>query len=124
MSDNFKDTKFAAAPAPQSVRVIDFERAEVVGGTVNDTYFLNVSGTKPYTNMDVRLVPLVYVRQPEYWEIEVIGILPGIGLPAEAPYSVSILLSGITGTKGVEVVGANKREKLNVPPDGMSQGKS
>jgi len=27
--------------------------------------------------MGVSLVPLIYVKQPEYWGIEVIGTLPG-----------------------------------------------
>jgi hypothetical protein len=122
MSQNLKDEKFSASPASESVRLIDFESAEVVAGFVNDTYFLIVSGTKPYVNMEVRLSPLVYVRQPEYWEIEVVGSLPGTGLPQTAPYSEPILLSGITGTKGVEVVGANKREKFDVPPEGATKG--
>ena len=106
--------EFLNAPSSASVRLIDFDRAEVVGGFVSGTYFLVVSGTKPYVNMLVELSPLVYVRQPEYWGIEVIGSLPGFGLPAEAPYSVSIPLDGIIGTEGIEVIGANKRERIPV----------
>lgn len=102
----------------QSAERIDFEKAEVIPGFVNDTYFLVVSGTKPYLNMEVHLIPLIYIRKPEYWGIEVIGILPGIGLPATAPYHVNIPLDGITGTNGIEVIGANKSEKFDVPPGG------
>lgn len=100
----------------QSAERIDFEKAEIIAGFVNDTYFLVVSGTKPYLNMEVRLIPLIYVRKPEYWGIEVIGILPNIGLPATAPYHVHIPLEGITGTNGVEVIGATSSEKFDVPP--------
>jgi len=107
--------EFLNAPSSSSVRLIDFEKAEVVPGIVPRTYFLIVSGTKPYVNMTVELSPLVYIRQPEYWGIEVIGSLPGYGLPVLAPYTVSIPLDGITGTKGVEVIGANKRQRLPVP---------
>lgn len=56
--------QFMRAPASQSVRLIDFEAAKVMEKA--GTYFLVVSGTKPYLNMTVRLSPLIYVRQPEY----------------------------------------------------------
>ena len=62
-----------------------------------------------------RLSPLIYVRKPEYWGIEVIGSLSGFCLPALAPYTVSIPIDSITGTKGIEVIGANKRQKIVVP---------
>ncbi|HYY96580.1 MAG TPA: hypothetical protein VE713_18895, partial [Pyrinomonadaceae bacterium] len=97
-------------------------QARVVAGT-KPGYFLVVSGTKPYLNMEVHLSPLIYIRRPEYWGIEVIGTLPGIGLPATAPYHVFISLEGITGTKGVEVIGASKRKKINVPPKGGKKAK-
>jgi hypothetical protein len=61
-------------------------------------------------------VPLIYIQQPEYWGIEVVGCLPGIGLP-EAPYTISIPLDGITGTKGIEVIGATRSEKREFPPE-------
>jgi hypothetical protein len=112
-------------PSPQSQRLIDFERAEVVTlESFPPQYVLAVHGTKPYLNMDVALVPRVYIRQPEYWGIEVVGSLPGIGLPAVAPYNVSLPLSGILGTRGIEVVGATKSEKIDVPPreDGGHDG--
>ncbi len=104
--------QFMQAPASQSVRLIDFEAAKVMEKAGN--YFLVVSGTKPYLNMTVRLSPLVYVRQPEYWGIEVLGSLPGIALPATAPYTVAISLNGILGTIGIEVIGASSSQKIDV----------
>ncbi|TYB58857.1 hypothetical protein FXF51_35600 [Nonomuraea sp. PA05] len=106
---------FAELPAPSSVRLIDFEEARVVPGIVPKSFILIVSGTKPYINMTVSLSPLVYIKQPEYWGIEVIGSLPGIGLPATAPYTVSLPLDGILGTKGIEVIGAGNRKTFDVP---------
>jgi hypothetical protein len=109
---------FLALPPAESVRRLDFERAEVVTLESDPPQFvLFVRGTKPYLNMQVELSPLVYVRQPEYWEIEVLGRLPGIGLPALAPYTASLRLAGVTGTKGVEVVGATRRARFDVPPE-------
>jgi hypothetical protein len=100
-------------------RTIDGTKAEakVVPGIVNGTYILIVSGKKPYLNMQVRLSPVTYVRQPEYWEIEVVGCLTGIGLPAIGAYSEHLPLDAVRGTKGIEVVWAGgEKERLPVPP--------
>ncbi|MFF7456938.1 hypothetical protein [Kitasatospora sp. NPDC008115] len=111
MAENFTNR-----PAPESVRLIDFEEAKAVPGIVPGTFILIVSGEKPYESMTVRLVPLVYVRQPEYWGIEVTGSLPsGLLLAVTAPYTEALPLDGITGTKGIEVIGANKRERIDLP---------
>jgi hypothetical protein len=111
-----KTAVFLKAPTASSVRLINFTHAEVRPGFVPDTWILIVSGTKPYLNMTVELSPLIYIRRPEFWGIEVVGSLSGIGLPANAPYTVSIPLDSILGTKGIEVIGANKRKKIYVPP--------
>lgn len=115
--------RLAASLIPQSTRLINFDRAEVRPGFVTNTYFLIVSGTKPYLNMQVHLSPLIYIRRPEYWGIEVIGTLSGIGLPATAPYQVFIPLDGIIGTKGVEVIGATKRKKINISTKGSKKAR-
>ncbi|MEU8400844.1 hypothetical protein AB0C28_37125 [Nonomuraea sp. NPDC048892] len=106
---------FIENPQAASVRLVDFEEARVVPGIVPRTFILIVSGTKPYLNMKVSLSPLIYIKQPEYWGIEVVGSLSGIGLPATAPYTVSLPLDGILGTKGIEVIGANNRKTFDVP---------
>jgi len=109
------DFDLASQPAPSSCRLIDFEKAEVHPGIIPETYFLTVRGTKPCINMEVRLVPLVYVKCPEEWGIEVVGCLPtGVCLPTVGPYDTTIPLAGITGSKGIEVIGANKRESCDV----------
>lgn len=118
---------FAKLPAPGSVRIINFTRARVVPGFVPCTFFLIVSGTKPYLNMTVELKPLIYVVQPDYWGIEVVGSMHGIGLPTTAPYTVAIPLNGILGKKGIEVIGANRKQKINVAkcnPDDVLQKSS
>jgi hypothetical protein len=84
---------------------------------------LAVTGTTPYLNMDVALVPLVYIRQPDYWGIAVIGRPPGLGLPVQAPYTVSLRLSGSIGTRGIEVMGATRAQQLDVPPQPAPQGR-
>jgi hypothetical protein len=109
--------EFEAMPQASSCRLIDFEKAEVRPGIVSGTYILIVRGTKPYLNMKVRLIPLVYIRQPEYWGIEVTGCLTeGIGLPATEPYTAILALNDTVGTQGIEVIGATHSETISVPP--------
>jgi hypothetical protein len=106
-------------------RLIDFAKCEIRPGFLPDTYVLIVTGMKPFANMQVDLMPLIYIRQPDYWEIEVVGCLRGIGLPVLTPYTVSLPLDGVRGVYGVEVVGATRRKRLDVPPvttkDDMSE---
>jgi Domain of unknown function (DUF6438) len=110
-------------PAAQSSRRIGFERAEVLTLESDPPqYLLTVSGTKPYLNMDVELVPLVYIRQPEYWGIEVVGSLRGVGLPTTSSYTVSLPLTGFIGTQGIEVIGAERSVTIEVPPDSEEVG--
>lgn len=105
----------AANPASSSCRLIDFDEAKVFPGFLPDTWFLTVRGKKPCRNMEVSLVPLIYVRCPEFWGIEVVGCLPqGICLPALGDYDVTISLSGVTGSAGIEVIGANRSEQFKV----------
>ena len=98
-----------------SVRLIPFERAEVRPGFLPGSFILVVSGDAPCLNMDVALSPLIYVRCPEYWGIEVTGTLPaGFCLPALKPYVATIDLAGITGSRGIEVIGADGSKTFEV----------
>jgi hypothetical protein len=99
-------------------RTIDGTRAtaQIVGGIVNNTFVLIVAGKKPFINMVVKLVPYTYVKQPDYWEIEVQGITSGIVLPAIGYYDEPLPLDSCRGKKGIEVIWADDRCKLEVPP--------
>jgi hypothetical protein len=111
-----KSKKASAKKAPaSSSALINFSRAEVRPGIVPKTYFLIVYGTKPCLNLTVELVPLIYIRQPEFWGIEVRGTLSGPCLTSTAPYHVFISLEGILGTKGIEVIGKSTKKKIKVP---------
>jgi hypothetical protein len=110
--------EYQGVPQSEACRLIDFEEAEVVTlESFPPQYVLVVSGMKPYRNMDVSLRPRTYIRQPEYWGIEVVGCLPGFGIPVLAPYTVSIRLAGIMGTEGIEVIGATSSEKITLVED-------
>jgi hypothetical protein len=106
---------FEALPTPQSSRIIDFDSARVITlRTQPPRHVLVVSGEKPYFNMEVALSPLVYIRQPEYWGIEVVGSLPEVGLPVVTPYTEHRELNGTIGTRGIEVIGASRSEKIDI----------
>lgn len=112
-NENFAKLRSATAP-----KLIDFDddKIELREGIVRNTWFLHVGGTQPYYNMRVELVPLMYVKQPEYWEIQLVGTLLEVGLPATKPFNVALLLGPFIGKKGIEVVGGTKRKKLDIPP--------
>lgn len=104
-----------ALPTGTSSRIIDFERAEVRPGFVSGTWFLIVQGVAPCSNMEVSLNPLIYVRQPEYWGIEVVGTLRGgICLPRQQDYLEVLDITNVLGTEGIEVIGASRSEKIPV----------
>jgi hypothetical protein len=104
----------------QVSRLIDFVRAEAITQmSYPPRPVLVVAGEMPYGATEVTLVPLVYISQPQYWGIQVVGTFeagPHVSQPiAAVPYSVEIALAGITGTEGIEVIGANSTEKIEVP---------
>ncbi|BEL08439.1 hypothetical protein Q0Z83_066300 [Actinoplanes sichuanensis] len=100
--------------------LIDFERAEAVTLMIYPPPppKLVVSGSKPWANMEVTLRPLTYIQQPEYWGIQVVGSMPAIGQPAIMPYVVELDLTGLIGTRGVEVIGADHTERIDIPTGG------
>jgi hypothetical protein len=97
-------------------RTIDKTKAhaEVRPGIVPNTFILIVCGKKPCLNMTVRLSPVTYIRQPEYWEIHVIGHVPGVCLTAIGDYHETLPLDGIRGTKGIVVKWADDSETFDI----------
>jgi hypothetical protein len=101
-------------------RLIDFERVDVISPMIYPPRpRLVVSGPLPTPGTEVTLVPLVYVSRPQYCGIQVVGTLEDLGAgptPAaeSARYSVELDLIGISGTEGVEVIGASHTERVTV----------
>ncbi len=100
-------------------QLVDFERAEVITPMIYPPQpRLVVSGILPYP-MEVSLKPLMYVSRPQWWGIQVVGTVPpGPSVtPAitSIPYTVELDLQGISGTEGVEVIGATSTERIAVP---------
>ena len=100
-------------------QLIDFERADVITPMIYPAQpRLVVTGVLPYP-MEVSLKPLMYVSRPQWWGIQVVGVTePGpTATPAitSIPYTVELDLHGISGTEGIEVIGATSTERIAVP---------
>ena len=108
------DTLKKLKPASGS-HLLEIDSAELRPGFVKGTYFLIVKGTKPWVTMVVSFSPYIYIRQPEYWEIEVVGTQNGIGLPRTAPFEHAEDVTASLGTKGVDVIGSNQTIRVALP---------
>lgn len=101
-------------------RLIEFERVDVITPMIYPAQpRLVVTGKVPTPGTVVSLVPLQYVSQPPYAGIQVVGTLdPRAAAEAggAAEYSVELDLRGISGSEGVEVIGAGQTERVEVPP--------
>jgi hypothetical protein len=112
--DEKRVAAFNALPQASACRLIDFDDVQVIPGTILRTYFLIVKGTKPWVTMDVGLHPLPYATRPDFTGIEVVGCQNGIGLPQAGPYSAVIEFTHLIGTRGIEVIGATARKKIEI----------
>jgi hypothetical protein len=105
----------SARKKPEGFYLLDIEKAELRPGLIRGTFFLTVAGTKPWSTIIVKFSPLIYIQQPEYWGIQVVGIQLGIGLPVVTPYMHTEEVTQYLGKKGVEVIGANRTITLKLP---------
>jgi heat shock protein HslJ len=88
---------------------VDFEKATVTdlpSTATSPRHRLTVSGEMPSVAQTVRLFPVVYIQQPEYWRIEAqtcdaAGAMPDL----VGHYSVTYDFIGSKGTRGIEVAG-------------------
>jgi hypothetical protein len=95
---------------------LDFRKAVVTPGAAPGSLVLTVSGDKPRDaegGAKVRLQPLKYETQPEYWKIEVLWDTTNAIFPVISPFTVSIPLDQIRGAKGVEVAGQTRSQKIS-----------
>jgi hypothetical protein len=96
---------------------LDFRKAVVAPGETPGTTVLTVTGDKPRDapgGAKVKLEPLTYEVQPEYWKIEVLWDPANASVPFVTPFSVSLSLDGIHGAKGIEVVGQTRSQKISI----------
>ena len=106
-------------------RIINFETAELRKLPFQDSLYLWVRGELPEAGFEARLAPRIYYDRPEYWGIEVAVILaPPVFTPGAANdvgganetlvFERSVPLAGITGVRGITVIGANRVKRIEV----------
>ena len=88
------------------------------GPTFGQGLYLVVSGPAPANGDQVRLVPDLVQHDPDYRRIEVLSddrSNHGDDSPLRAErYEKSMPLSGLSGKKGIELVGANGTKKFDL----------
>jgi hypothetical protein len=95
---------------------IDFNGIDIEWYAGRGVYQLTVTGMKPYTNMEVSLSHEAYSGSPAYWRTLVVGCVKnGLVLPLAAPYYITMNLDRFVGTRGVEIVGASRKVRRDVP---------
>lgn len=103
--------EFDRLPLAQTCRCVDFDWVSIEDATPDYDAMLIVSGTKHWLNLMVELLPRSYQTRPDYWGIEVVGMLPGFAVARFVEYNVAVSLAGIRGVLGIEIFGATKTER-------------
>ncbi|WP_229955785.1 hypothetical protein [Parasphingorhabdus litoris] len=123
--DQMKTGNMAAPARPRRANAADFDTAELrAGPTLGQGIYLVVAGPTPRPGANVKLLPILGGPQPEYRQIELawearaandhdVSIDRDGSCGAER-YEKSMPLSGLSGTKGIELVGANGTKKFNL----------
>lgn len=101
-------------------RIIDFEIAELRTLPFEDSQYLWVRGTLPGNSFEARLAPRIYQNRPDYWGIEIAAVqahvphrLAPVG-DEPTTFEQSIPLTGITGVRGITVIGANQVKRIDI----------
>jgi hypothetical protein len=101
-------------------RIIDFERAELRRVPFQDSLYLWVSGMLPGPGFEAKLAPRYHYSRPDYWDIEVAAVARGhlaTDNDDEADalqFERSVPLTGITGYRGISVIGANQVTRIDI----------
>ena len=101
-------------------RIIDFEVAELRKLPFQDNLYLWVRGKLPSAGYEAKLAPRVYQYRPDYWGIEVAVVTQrkaandaDIG-EVSLEFERSVPLTGITGVRGIAVIGANQVKRIEI----------
>ena len=93
-------------PATKQVCIaIDFKTAELV--KVGDRITLKVTGEAPHAGLSIEVRAVMYVMQPDYWQMGLVACHPETVTAAgpPVPFEVAINVGGSVGRKGIELTG-------------------
>jgi hypothetical protein len=106
-------------------RIIDFEIAELRRTLFQGDLYLWVRGIIPALGFEATLAPRVYHDRPDYWGIEVAVVMQpkptndvGEG-KTSLVFERSVPLSGITGNRGISVIGANQIQRIDISGESL-----
>ena len=95
---------------------MSYEKARVRAGFINGSWVLDVDLWKIMSNIQVILEPVMYIDQPDWWRIKVIGCYVGdVGATVMQPHTASLWLAtadeksgwiSFIGKRGIEIEGA------------------
>ncbi|MGB5077856.1 MAG: hypothetical protein WBO17_10285 [Sphingorhabdus sp.] len=112
-------TSGSLSSAPNG-RIIDFETAELRKLPFEDSLYLWVGGILPGIGFEAKLAPRVYQVRPDYWGIEVAAIAVASAAndtdlgEVSLDFERSVPLTGITGIRGITVIGANQVKRIEI----------
>lgn len=109
-----KTPNFPLKPG-ESCNRIDFDNYQVVSGVTKNVWLLLVWGKMPSEFMTVSISPVLNAAVPAYWEIHVVGCMTTTQLWESETFAESAWLKETVGEKGIELVGATKRVKIELP---------
>lgn len=117
--DQMKAGMMAAPGKSGRVNAADFDSAELrVGPPLGQGLYLIVSGPKPKPDANIKLLPMLGDPETEYQQIELAWETRAANDHDDSMgverYEKSMPLSGLSGTKGIELVGANGTKKFNL----------
>ncbi len=101
-------------------RIIDFEVAELRKLPFQDSLYLWVRGSLPSADFEAKLAPRIYHDRPDYWGIEVAVVaMPRSDneqsvVSTSLNFERSVPLTGITGSRGITVIGANQIKQIDI----------
>jgi hypothetical protein len=98
----------------ESCNRIDFDNYQLVSGIAKNSWLLPVSGKMPSDYMTVSISPVLNATPPVYWEINVVGCMATTQLSESETFAESAWLKETVGEKGIKLVGATKRVKIDV----------
>jgi hypothetical protein len=103
-----------------NAKIIDFECAELRRVPLQDSLYLWVRGIVPGPGIEVKLAPRYHYSRPDYWDIEVAAMAQAGAANDDGENSIgmeferSVPLTGITGFRGISVIGANKVTRIDI----------
>ena len=119
LDDQDRNPPLAGEQKPVRANALIFDSAELrASPTLGEGLYLVVKGPAPKAGMRVRLLPALGEPVPEYRRIEIVADETGVTAPASdqnsARYEKSMPLSGMSGTRGIELVGANGIKRFDL----------